>query len=80
MDNFNNFISYFSFDFILYVLRWILSAFVMMIPLYLLNKYNITSQSKLKNLYPYKEYIDLIIVQIIGAFIFWWIDQIIFLR
>lgn len=80
MNNLNNFISYFSFDFILYILRWIFSAFIMMIPLYLLNKYNITSQSKLKKLYPYKEYIDLIIVQIIGAFIFWWIDQIIFLR
>jgi len=77
MDNFNN---YFSFDFALYVLRWIFSAFIMIIPLYLLNKYNITSQNNLKKFYIYKEYIDLIIVQIIGAFIFWWIDQIIFLK
>jgi uncharacterized oligopeptide transporter (OPT) family protein len=76
----DNFISYFSFDFALYVLRWIFSAFIMIIPLYLLNKYNITSQNNLKKFYIYKEYIDLIIVQIIGAFIFWWIDQIIFLK
>jgi ABC-type glycerol-3-phosphate transport system permease component len=64
-------ISYFSVDFIIYLGRWILSGFVMMLPLYLLNKYTITSGK-------YKEYVDLIIVQIIGAFIFWYLDQIIF--
>jgi len=65
--------SYFTFEFILYVGRWILSAFIMMVPLYLLQKYKVT-----KRFGKYKEYIDLVIVQIIGAFIFWWIDQIIF--
>ena len=64
--------SYFSFGFFLYLLRWIFSAFIMMIPLYFINRFKITEKFK------YKEYIDLIIVQIIGAFIFWWIDQLIF--
>jgi len=64
--------SYFCLDFLLYVGRWIFSAFVMMIPLYFINKYNITKRLK------YKEYIDLIIIQIIGAFVFWYIDQWIF--
>ncbi len=68
----NNFQSYLSFEFFLYLVRWILSAFVMMIPLYLINRYKITEKFK------YKEYIDLILIQIIGAFIFWWIDQMIF--
>jgi len=65
-------ISYFSFKFLLYLLRWIFSAFIMMIPLYLINKFNLTKNFK------YKEYIDLILIQIIGAFIFWYIDQYIF--
>lgn len=68
----NDFQSYLSFEFFLYLVRWILSAFVMMIPLYLINRYKITEKFK------YKEYIDLILIQIIGAFIFWWIDQMIF--
>jgi len=65
-------ISYFSFKFLLYLLRWLLSAFIMIIPLYLINKFNLTKNLK------YKEYIDLILVQIIGAFIFWYVDQLIF--
>jgi len=64
--------SYISLEFILYLLRWILSAFVMMLPLYIINHYKITEK------YKFKEYIDLIIIQIIGAFVFWWIDQLIF--
>jgi len=64
--------SYFCLDFLIYAGRWIFSAFVMMIPLYIINKYNITKQLK------YKEYIDLIMIQIIGAFVFWYIDQWIF--
>jgi len=44
-----------------------------MIPLYLIQKYHLTDKFG-----KYKEYIDLIFVQIFGAFIFWWIDQIIF--
>ena len=67
-----HFESYFSFDFLIYVFRWIFSAFIMMIPLYLINRFKLTDKLK------YKEYIDLILVQIIGAFIFWWIDQLIF--
>jgi ABC-type glycerol-3-phosphate transport system permease component len=64
--------SYFSFNFLIYVFRWIFSAFVMMIPLYLINRIKLTDKLK------YKEYIDLVLIQIIGAFIFWWIDQLIF--
>jgi len=63
---------YFSTTFGVYLLRWIFSAFVMMVPLYFLNKYKVTNKFK------YKEYIDLIIVQIIGAFIFFNIDKLIF--
>jgi hypothetical protein len=80
MEHLNHleFTSYLSIEFLLYILRWIMSAFIMMIPLYFLNKYNITNKDKLKSLYKYKEYIDLIIIQIIGAFVFWYIDQMIF--
>ena len=67
-----HFQSYLSFEFFLYLIRWIISAFVMMVPLYLINRFGITEKFK------YKEYIDLILVQIFGAFIFWWIDQMIF--
>ena len=67
---------YFSIDFLLYVGRWIISAFVMMVPLYIINKYKLTDKVCKK----YKEYLDLIIIQIIGAFIFWYIDQMIFAK
>jgi len=67
-----HFESYFSFDFLIYVFRWIFSAFIMMIPLYLINRFKLTDKLK------YKEYIDLILVQIIGAFIFFYIDFMIF--
>ena len=69
-----DFISYFSTDFLLYLCRWIISAFVMMAPLYLINKFRITDKISEK----YKEYVDLILIQIAGAFIFWYIDQMIF--
>ena len=67
-----HFQSYFSFEFFLYLIRWVVSAFIMMIPLYLINHFKITEKFK------FKEYIDLILVQIFGAFVFWWIDQMIF--
>jgi len=57
----------------IYLSRWILSAFVMMIPLWVINKYNLTIMFG-----KYKEYVDLVIVSIIGAFIFYNIDQYIF--
>jgi len=57
----------------IYLSRWIFSAFVMMIPLVIINKYGLT-----KKFGKYKEYIDLVIVSIIGAFIFYNIDQYIF--
>ena len=63
--------TYLSLHFLLYLGRWILSAFVMMVPLYLLNRYSITSGR-------FKEYMDLVIVQIVGAFIFYFIDAYIF--
>jgi len=72
--------SYLSIDFLIYVGRWIFSAFVMMIPLYFLQKFQISKYFKKIKGYKteYQEYIDLIIIQIIGAFIFWYIDQMIF--
>ena len=73
-----HFESYLSIDFLIYVMRWILSAFVMMVPLYFINKFNLTEKLLSKKYKGYKEYLDLIIIQIIGAFIFWWIDQMIF--
>jgi ABC-type glycerol-3-phosphate transport system permease component len=60
-----------SLNFLIYLLRWILSAFVMMIPMYFLIKFDIFKGK-------YQEYIHLIIVQIIGAFIFYKIDYFIF--
>jgi len=63
---------YLSWTFLLYLFRWIVSAFVMMIPLWFLVKLKVAENSK------YKEYIHLLIVQIIGAFIFFWIDKFIF--
>jgi len=64
---------FFTERFGIYLSRWLLSAFVMMIPLVLINKYSLT-----KKFGKYKEYIDLVIVSIIGAFIFYNIDQYIF--
>jgi len=65
-------LNYFSIQFLIYELRWILSAFIMMIPLFVLVKFKCCEKSK------FQEYIHLIIVQIIGAFIFFPIDKIIF--
>jgi ABC-type glycerol-3-phosphate transport system permease component len=62
---------YISLNFFIYLCRWILSAFVMMIPMYFLVKYRVFEGK-------YQEYIHLIVVQIIGAFIFYKIDYYIF--
>jgi len=70
------FISYISFDFLLYLCRWIISAFVMMIPLWFINKIRLAELINFNS--KYKEYFDLLIIQIIGSFIFWRIDQLIF--
>jgi hypothetical protein len=51
---------------LIYLLRWIFSAFVMMLPLSIIKQY---SQN---------EYLNLLLVQIFGAFIFWQIDKFIF--
>jgi len=65
--------NFFTEQFGIYLARWILSAFVMMIPLWIINKYRLT-----KIFGKYKEYCDLIFVSIIGAFIFYHLDQFIF--
>jgi len=62
---------YFSFSFFIYFLRWILSGFLMLIPLYFLIKYNCCYNK-------YQEYIHIIILQAIGAFFFYPIDNFIF--
>jgi len=63
---------YFSLYFLLYLLRWVISAFIMMIPLWFLVKIKCCYGNK------YQEFIHLLIVQIIGAFIFFPIDYFIF--
>jgi len=62
---------YLSVHFALYLLRWVASAFVMMLPLYVLVKLQCCKGK-------YEEYIHLILVQIVGAFIFYNIDAYIF--
>ena len=62
---------YFSLHFLAYTARWITSALVMFIPLYFLVTINCCKG-------PYQEYIHLLLVQIIGAFIFYRIDAYIF--
>lgn len=57
--------------FLIYLFRWILSAFIMMLPLYILVKYDCCKGK-------YQEYIHLVIVSIIGAFIFYPLDLFIF--
>ena len=64
--------NYLSDQFLIYLGRWILSAFVMMLPLWLLVRTKCCYENK------YKEYIHLLLVQIIGAFIFYPIDYLIF--
>ena len=59
---------YTSLHFLLYVGRWIISAIVMMVPLYLIKRY-----TKITN-----EYMHLLMIQIIGAFIFYHIDAYLF--
>ena len=63
---------YFTIQFLGYLLRWVVSAMVMFVPLWLLVKFECCSRSN------YSEYIHLTIVQIIGAFIFFRIDKLIF--
>jgi hypothetical protein len=60
-----------SIQFLVYLFRWIMSAFVMFIPLWVLVKFECCKGK-------YQEYIHLLIVQIIGAFIFFYIDKMIF--
>jgi len=68
--------SYLSTQFAVYLIRWILSGVVMIVPLYFLIKWDCCNfGDKYKK---YQEYFHLIVVQIIGAFIFYHIDQIIF--
>ncbi len=62
---------YLTLQFGVYLLRWILSAIVMFIPLYLLVETNCCKGK-------YQEYIHLLLVQIFGAFIFFNIDKWIF--
>lgn len=59
---------YISWHFAMYVGRWILSAIVMMAPLYLIKRFTKTTN----------EYFHLLVVQIIGAFIFYHLDAAIF--
>jgi len=65
-------VEYMSMNFLLYVGRWILSAFFMSLPLYFLVEYKCCNNSK------YQEYIHLFIIQIIGAFAFYYLDAWIF--
>jgi len=73
---------YFSDQFIIYLFRWIISGIVMLLPLYFLIKYNccdITIKiNKLNKSFNIKEYLHILILQIIGAFIFYPIDKLIF--
>ena len=62
---------YLTFNYLIYLIRWLASAIVMFVPLYFINKYKLTDNLK------YKEYIDLIILQIIGSIIFYKIDKLI---
>jgi hypothetical protein len=62
---------YFSFQFLIYLGRWILSAIVMFFPLWILVKFKCCEGK-------YQEYIHLVLVQIIGAIIFYHLDKIIF--
>jgi hypothetical protein len=62
---------YFSIQFLIYLGRWILSAFVMMLPLWCLVKFNCCKGK-------YQEYIHLLIIQIVGAIIFFHLDKLIF--
>ena len=59
-------------QFLIYLIRWIVSAFVMMLPLHFLIKWKCCIKMK------YMEHIHLIIIQITGAFIFYNIDKLIF--
>jgi len=63
--------SYISEQYFIYLLRWLLSYVVMLIPLYLLVK---TDCCKSK----YQEYVHLLIIQVIGSFLFYPIDLLIF--
>jgi hypothetical protein len=56
---------YLTETFLIYVLRWIISAVVMFIPLLVFQKLNILNDNP---------YLRLLLLQIIGAFIFYKID------
>ncbi len=68
VENCNMCYDYTSLHFLLYVGRWILSAIVMMAPLYFIKKYTTITN----------EYVHLIMIQIIGAFIFYQLDAYLF--
>lgn len=53
--------------FLIYMLRWIFSGIIMSVPLYLLRIIGMVNP-----------YVNLLLVQVIGAFIFWFIDKLIF--
>jgi len=63
---------YFSIQFTIYLFRWIVSAFIMFLPLWILVKMECCKDNK------YQEYLHLLICQIVGAFIFFEIDKFIF--
>jgi len=63
--------SYISIKFLIYLLRWIFSGVIMLMPLYLLLKIKCCEGK-------YQEYIHILLLQIVGAFIFWYIDNWIF--
>ena len=62
---------YLTWQFSAYLLRWVLSAIVMFLPLYFLVKIDCCRGK-------YQEYVHLLLVQIFGAFIFFNIDKWIF--
>jgi len=62
---------YFTFNFVIYLGRWLISTVVLMFPLMLLIKLD-CCKSK------YQAHYHLLAIQIIGAFIFYKIDALIF--
>jgi len=62
---------YLSTQFLVYLGRWLLSGVIMLLPLYMLIYFNCCKGK-------YQEYIHILILQIIGAFIFYPIDLYIF--
>ena len=59
------------YEYFIYLGRWILSYFVLLVPLWLLMKWNCCNNK-------YQEYIHLFILQVVGSIIFYPIDKMIF--